>query len=71
MTLGGRGAPFVVMSASQIVATVPTGAWSGSFAVTTPAGTATSKRFRVITPSRTNKSLLLPVPPEYTTLYGG
>ena len=71
VTLDGRAVPFVVMSASQIVATVPSGASSGSFAVTTPGGTATSKRFRVITPARTSGSLLPPESPDAITLDGG
>ena len=51
VTLGGRAAAFSVVSASQVRATVPTGASSGSFAVTTPGGTATSgSAFTVVAP---------------------
>jgi hypothetical protein len=39
--------------------------------VTTPDGTATSKRFRVMTPSRAPKSMLEPEPPEVTTFQVG
>jgi IPT/TIG domain-containing protein len=71
VTLDGRPVPYVVMSATQIVASVPAGATSGSFVVTTPDGTATSKRFRVMTPSRAPKSMLEPEPPEVTTFQVG
>ncbi len=70
VTLGGQLVPYVVMSGSQIVASVPPGAKSGSFAVITPGGTATSKRFRVTSPSRSGKALLEPQPFEVTTFDG-
>jgi hypothetical protein len=38
----GTGASYIVDSATQITATVPTGATTGAIAVTTPGGTATS-----------------------------
>jgi formylglycine-generating enzyme required for sulfatase activity len=38
----GVPAPFTVMSATRVTATVPAGAMSGPFTVTTPGGTATS-----------------------------
>jgi hypothetical protein len=42
VTFNGVTAPFIVNSATQITATVPTGATSGLIRVTTPGGTATS-----------------------------
>jgi hypothetical protein len=42
VTFNGVSAAFTVKSATQITATVPSGATSGKIAVTTPAGTATS-----------------------------
>ena len=52
VTLAGRAAAFRVISDSELVAIVPTGATSGSFAVTTPDGSATSRRFRVESPRK-------------------
>ena len=42
VTFNGLAASFSVTSATQITATVPTGATSGPITVTTPGGTATS-----------------------------
>ena len=39
---GASATTYTVVSATQIIATVPTGATSGTVAVTTPAGTGTS-----------------------------
>lgn len=52
VTLAGRTAAFRVVSDSELVAIVPSGATSGSFAVTTPDGSATSRRFRVESPRK-------------------
>jgi large repetitive protein len=44
----GKAATFTVVSSTRITATVPAGATTGRIKVTTPGGTATSKKaFRV------------------------
>jgi uncharacterized repeat protein (TIGR03803 family) len=48
VTFNGTSATFTVVSSSEITATVPTGATTGSVVVTTPSGTLTSnKKFRI------------------------
>ena len=50
VAFNGTSAPFNVNSGSQITATVPSGATSGTISVTAPSGTSASgKRFRVTT----------------------
>jgi hypothetical protein len=51
LTFNGAAAAFTVNSASQITATVPSGASSGPIRITTPAGTATSSTSFSITSS--------------------
>jgi hypothetical protein len=48
VTFNGAAASFTVKSPSQIIAIVPANATSGPVAVTTPNGTASKKRFRVV-----------------------
>jgi hypothetical protein len=50
VTFGGTPATFLVAANSAIVATVPTGATSGSVTVTTPTGTLTSNVAFVVRP---------------------
>jgi large repetitive protein len=48
VTFNGTAATFTVVSGSEITTSVPTGATTGKFKVTTPGGTRTSNvNFRV------------------------
>ncbi len=49
VTIGGRAAPFTVVSATQIRATVPAGVTSGRIVVTTGGGSATSAAVFTVT----------------------
>jgi hypothetical protein len=56
VTFGGVSAPFAVVSDSEITATVPTGALTGSITVTTAGGVATAKGAFRVTPKITGFS---------------
>jgi hypothetical protein len=61
VTLSGLAASFTVQSDTQIQATVPSGAASGKFAVTTPYGSATSAAdFQVTQSSGSTATLTFP-----------
>jgi uncharacterized repeat protein (TIGR03803 family) len=57
VTFNGTAAAFTVISSSEITTSVPTGATSGSVAVTTPGGTLTSNVPFVIAKSPTSTSV--------------
>ena len=65
VTFNGKSAPFVVISATSIATTVPTGATSGPVGVTTPGGTATSAAFTV------GATAALPKVTSFTPATGG
>ncbi len=59
LTLNGTSATFTVNSATQIGATIPSGATTGKFAVTTPAGTGTSTNSFTVTTSSSTLDLTI------------
>ncbi len=59
LTLNGTSATFTVNSSTQISATIPAGATTGKFAVTTPAGTGTSANSYTVTTSSSTLDLTI------------
>jgi hypothetical protein len=50
VTISGKSAAFTINSDIKITATVPVGALTGKFTITTPGGTATSATTFTVTP---------------------